>query len=108
MLLREEIADIIMRKVKNPHLGFVTVTDVELSEDLKIARVFVSVMSEGDQGATIEILNSARGLIRSEISKRVRVKFIPVIEIYFAVAAVTEGLILDFPHRHNVARLRTS
>lgn len=80
ILLREEIADIIMKKVKDPRLGFVTVTDVELSEDLKIARVFVSVLKTGDKDLTLEILNSAKGLVRSEVSKRVRVKFIPAIE----------------------------
>ena len=80
ILLREEIADILMRRVKDPRLGFVTVTDVELSEDLKIARVFVSVLKEEERTLTLEILNSARGLIRSEVSKRVRVKFIPTIE----------------------------
>ncbi|MFO0754044.1 MAG: 30S ribosome-binding factor RbfA [Thermodesulfovibrionales bacterium] len=80
ILLREEIADIIMRRVKDPRLGFVTVTDVEMSEDLKIARVFVSVLKEEERELTLEILNAAKGLIRSEVSKRVRVKFIPVLE----------------------------
>lgn len=80
ILLREEIADIIMRKIKDPRIGFVTVTDVELSEDLKIAHVFVSVMNEEEKETTLEILNSAKGLIRSEVSKRVRTKFIPTID----------------------------
>ncbi|MEW6118318.1 MAG: 30S ribosome-binding factor RbfA [Nitrospirota bacterium] len=80
ILLREEIADIIMKKIKDPRLGFVTVTDVELSDDLKIAKVFISVLKEEDQELSLEILNSAKGLIRSEVSKRVRVKFIPTLE----------------------------
>jgi ribosome-binding factor A len=80
VLIREEIADIIMRRVKDPRIGFVTVTDVEMSEDLKIARIFISVMKEEDKDITLEILNSAKGLIRSEISRRVRTKFIPSIE----------------------------
>lgn len=80
ILLREEVADIILRRVKDPRLGFVTVTDVEMSADLKIARVFISVLDESARDITIEILNSAKGLIRSEVSKRVRIKFIPTIE----------------------------
>lgn len=80
VLLREEIADIIMKKVKDPRLGFVTVTDVEMSEDLKIARVFISTLKDEDKVPALEILNAAKGLVRSEVSKRVRVKFIPVIE----------------------------
>lgn len=79
-MLREEIADIIMKKVKDPRLGFVTVTDVELSEDLKIARAFISVLKDEEKSTTLEILNAAKGLVRNEVSKRVRVKFIPLIE----------------------------
>jgi len=69
-----------MRRVKDPRIGFVTVTDVEMSADLKMARVFISVLNEADRELTLEILNAAKGLIRSEVSKRVRVKFIPTIE----------------------------
>ncbi len=94
ILLREEIADIIMRRVKDPRLGFVTVTDVELSQDLKIARVFVSVLKEEEKDLTLEILNSAKGLIRSEVSKRVRVKFIPTIE-FRADSSVERGDKID-------------
>jgi ribosome-binding factor A len=80
ILLREEIADIIMRRIKDPRLGFVTVTDVEMSEDLKNAKIFISVLKDEDRETALEILNSAKGLIRSEISKRIRVKFIPSVE----------------------------
>ncbi|HMK55902.1 MAG TPA: 30S ribosome-binding factor RbfA [Dissulfurispiraceae bacterium] len=80
ILLREEIADIIMRRVKDPRLGFVTVTDVSLSEDLKIARVYISVLNSDERAIAIEILNGAKGTIRSEVAKRVRTKFIPTLE----------------------------
>lgn len=80
ILLREEIADIILRRVKDPRLGFVTVTDVSLSEDLKIARVYVSVLNSEERTVAIEILNGAKGVMRSEIAKRVRTKFIPNLE----------------------------
>lgn len=79
-LLREEIAEIIMRRLKDPRLGFVTVTGVDITEDLKIARVFVSVLKEEDRESTLEILNSAKSFVRSEIAKRVRMKVIPTIE----------------------------
>ncbi|MCX8026424.1 MAG: 30S ribosome-binding factor RbfA [Thermodesulfovibrionales bacterium] len=80
ILIKEEVADIIMRKVKDPRLGFVTVTDVEMTQDLKMARVFISVMQEETTGLSLEILNSARGMIRAELNKRIRVKFIPSLE----------------------------
>jgi ribosome-binding factor A len=80
ILLREEIADLIMRKVKDPRLGFVTVTDVEITNDLKIAKVFISFMNDADIDISMEILDSAKGFIRSELSKRVRLKYIPSLE----------------------------
>lgn len=80
ILLREEIADLVMRKVKDPRLGFVTITDVEISSDLKTAKVFISIMNDDDIDINMEILNSAKGFIRSELSKRVRLKYIPSLE----------------------------
>jgi len=79
-LLKEETADIIMHKVKDPRLGMVSVTDVEVTEDLKSARVFVSVFEEGESALAMEILNSAKSFIRSELARRVRMKFIPSLE----------------------------
>ncbi len=76
-LIREEIADIIMNKLKDPRVGFITVTGAKITEDLKLATVYVSVLKPEEKKGTIEILNSAKGFIRAELSKRVRMKFIP-------------------------------
>jgi len=76
-LIREEIADIIMNKVKDPRLGFVTVTGAKITEDLKIATVYISILKEEEKETTLEMLNSATGFIRAELAKRVRMKFIP-------------------------------
>lgn len=76
-LLREEIADIIMNKIKDPRLGFVTVTGVDLTDDLKIAQVYISILKEEDKETSFEIINSAKGFIRSELGRRVRMKFMP-------------------------------
>lgn len=80
ILLREEIAELVMKKIKDPRLGFVTVTDVEISSDLKIAKVFISIMNDDDIDVSMDILNSAQGIIRSELSKRIRLKYIPSLE----------------------------
>ncbi len=80
LLIKEEIADIIMRRIKDPRIGFVTVTDVEMTEDLKIARVFISILKEEEPGLSMDIINAAKGMIRVELSKRIRVKFIPSLE----------------------------
>src|SRR3989337_3291296 len=78
--IRSEISDMIVRRLNDPRIGFVTITAVEVSEDLRHAKVFVSVY--GDEKAkiqTMEGLKSASGFIRGEIGHRVRIKFTPEI-----------------------------
>jgi ribosome-binding factor A len=77
-LLRREISDIMRRRMKDPRLGFLTVTLVEVSPDLRYAKVYVS--SPGPREELIDrvrILSGASGFIRSELFKRVTLKFIP-------------------------------
>jgi len=82
-LVREEVADIIMYRLKDPRIGFVTVTGVDMSPDMKNARVYVSVLKEEDRELTLDILNSSKSFIRSLLSKRLRMKFIPTVEFRF-------------------------
>ena len=79
-LLREEIADIIIHKLKDPRIGFVTVTGVDITDDLKIAIAYISVLKEEEKKSTLDILNAAASFIRSELAKRVRMKTIPSLE----------------------------
>ncbi len=79
-LLREEIADLVIHRLKDPRIGFVTITGVDVTDDIKIAKVYVSILEDEDKKTTLEILNSAKSFIRSELSKRLRMKFIPSIE----------------------------
>ncbi|HTG02084.1 MAG TPA: 30S ribosome-binding factor RbfA [Nitrospirota bacterium] len=74
--MKEEIADILMRKIKDPRIGFVTVTDVEIADDLRNAKVYVSVYG-GNKDQTLKGLESAAPFIRSELGKRMRLKFSP-------------------------------
>jgi ribosome-binding factor A len=74
--MKEEIADILMRKIKDPRIGFVTVVDVEIAEDLKNAKVFISVYG-GNKDESLKGLKSATPFIRSELGRRMRMKFIP-------------------------------
>lgn len=76
-LIREEVADIIMHKIRDPRLGFVTVTEVKASDDLKHAQVYVSVLEDAKRAKTHKILKSSAKFIRSELAKRVKIKFIP-------------------------------
>lgn len=69
-----------MYKLKDPRIGFVTVTGVDMTPDLKLAKVFVSILKEEERDMTMDVLNAAKPFIRSSLSKRVRMKFIPEIE----------------------------
>ncbi|SDJ71576.1 30S ribosome-binding factor RbfA [Sediminibacillus albus] len=80
--MKKELGDIIGRKIKDPRVGFVTVTDVEVSGDLQQAKVFISVLGENKQKQdTLVGLAKAKGFIRSEIGKRIRLRKTP--ELYF-------------------------
>lgn len=82
--LRQEISKIVHGELKDPRIGFVTITKVDLSKDLRFARVYYSVMGEEkDQSRTVKGLNSARGYIKRLIGERLGLKFTP--EIVFEV-----------------------
>jgi len=83
-LLKVEISDILRREARDPRIGFVTITDAEVTPDLLHARVFVSVLgTDEEREATLEALRSAGGFVRSEFAKRVSMKIIPEIEFRF-------------------------
>jgi ribosome-binding factor A len=78
MLLKEEIAGIISREMKDPGLKMVTVTHVKLTKDLRDAEIFYSVLgNEEDVGKTERILDRASGFIRGELGRTLRIKRIP-------------------------------
>ena len=78
--IRMEIADILMRQVKDPRVGFVTVTGVEVTADLKQAWVYVTVLQQGAQEAgTMEALSRAEGFIRGELGRRLKLRYVPTL-----------------------------
>lgn len=79
--IREEVSDILHRGTKDPRIGFVSVTDVELSNDLRHAKVYVSVLgSEEERTRTMDALQRAVGFVRSELAKRLRTYHTPEIQ----------------------------
>ncbi|GMT43036.1 MAG: ribosome-binding factor A [bacterium] len=77
-LMQEEVAGIIREEVKDPRIGFITITKVELSNNLRNAKIFVSPMgSELEQKRTFKGICSAAPFIRSRLGKRMRIKFLP-------------------------------
>jgi ribosome-binding factor A len=79
--IRVELAELISRGVKDPRIGFATVTRVELTADLHHARVFVSVLGNPEeQKNNIEGLSSAAGFLRHEIGHRLALRRAPELE----------------------------
>ncbi|HOJ92633.1 MAG TPA: 30S ribosome-binding factor RbfA [Dictyoglomaceae bacterium] len=78
-LIREEVSEILLRRVKDPRISsFVVITEVQVSKDLRYAHIYVSVYGdENEKKETMEGLESAKGFIRSELGKDLRIRFIP-------------------------------
>lgn len=82
--IKREISDILAKQLKDPRLGFTSITDVELSRDLSHAKVFFSVYgSDDEQAQTKESLLRAKGFIRSELGKRIRIRHIPELNFLY-------------------------
>ncbi len=83
-LVREKLTTIILYRLKDPRIGFVTVTRVELSRDLKTCSVYYSVFGkEGEKSKTSHALEAAKGYIQSEIAKALRTKTVPQVRFIF-------------------------
>ena len=80
--IRREASEIIQRQLKDPRIGFVTITRVEMTPDLRQAKIYVSVYGDGqEKEKSIKGLKSARGFIQGEIGRRARLRHTP--EIFF-------------------------
>ena len=78
--IKIEVADILMRKVKDPRVHDVTVTDVELTGDLRTAYVFVTSMETGEVERNIfSGLSKASGFVRAELGRRLSLRYLPEI-----------------------------
>ncbi|MFD0049353.1 30S ribosome-binding factor RbfA [Actinomycetes bacterium NPDC127524] len=82
--MKKELSEIIGRKIKDPRIGFVTVTDVSVTGDLQQATVYISVLGDAEQREnTLKGLAKAKGFIRSEIGQRIRLRKTPEISFEF-------------------------
>lgn len=82
--MKKELTDIIGRKIKDPRIGFVTVTDVQVTGDLQQAKVYISVLGDDEQKEnTLKGLAKAKGFIKSEIGHRIRLRKTPEIIFEF-------------------------
>lgn len=97
-LIKREISQIILQELKDPGIGFVTITGVDVSSDLKHAKIFYSVLGdENSKKESTAALKRAGGFIQHEIGKRLKLRYTPEIAFRFdesvEYGARIEGLI---------------
>ena len=82
--LRQEISRIVQTEIKDPRIGFLTITKVELTKDLRYAKVYFSVLGEiKNKALALKGLNSAKGFIKGMVADRIKLRFVP--EIAFRI-----------------------
>lgn len=82
--LKKELAELISYKVKDPRMGFVTVTRVELTEDLSFARIYYSLLGDAREKKSSQVaLNRAKGFLKRELAKHLNVRHMPDIDFVF-------------------------
>jgi ribosome-binding factor A len=83
-LIQREISQMLVRTVKDPRIGFVTITRVEVSDDCRSAKVYFSVAGTlEEKERSMEGLNSAKGYVRRELGRRIRLRYTPDIMFQF-------------------------
>jgi ribosome-binding factor A len=83
-VMREVIGSAIATELQDPRIGFVTVTSVETSSDLRTARVYVSVLgNESEREATLAGLRSSHGVLQSAIADQMRIKRTPTLRFHY-------------------------
>lgn len=78
-IIRKNIAEIIQFQVKDPHLGFVSIPEVRVSKDFSYATVYVSFFKDEDIEPSLEVLNKAKGYIRTELAHKLDTRRVPEI-----------------------------
>ncbi|WP_144509216.1 30S ribosome-binding factor RbfA [Bacillus sp. FJAT-22090] len=98
--MKKELGEIIGRKLKDPRIGFVTVTDVAVTGDLQQATIYFTVL-DGNREDTLKALEKAKGFIRSEIGQRIRLRITPELLFEFDESAAYGNRIDDLLRQIN-------
>jgi len=101
-IMHRDLAKIISQECKDPRLGMVTVTGVEVSKDLSVAKVFVTVLEAEKTEQSLQILNSAAGFCRSRLSQQITLRKMPALRFIYD-KSVTTGCRINsiFSHMEN-------
>jgi ribosome-binding factor A len=109
--IRMEVADILMRKIKDPRVHSVTVTGVEVTADLRIAHVFVTTMETGQAEQEVFAgLSKASGFVRAELGRRLTLRYLPEVIFKKDVSGLRGDRImrlLDELHEHDKGNVAT-
>lgn len=80
-VIQREVSQIIQQEMKDNKLGFVTITDVKVTNDLSLATIYVNFLgSENRNEAGLEVLNKSKGFIRSTLAKRLTIRKVPELQ----------------------------
>jgi ribosome-binding factor A len=83
-LIQKEISQMLMKTIKDPRIGFVTITKVTVSEDIRFAKVYFSVAGTlKERERSMKGLDSAKGYVRKELGRRIRLRYTPEIMFQF-------------------------
>lgn len=85
--IKDDISILVQREIKDPRLGFVTITRVEVSADLRHSKIFFSVLgSEEAKTESLKVLKRASGFLRHELSRRLSLRYVPDLHFEFDAA----------------------
>ena len=82
-IYEKEISYILQNEIKDDNIKFVTVTGVEITNDLSYAKVYVTVFDKDKKESTLKALEKAKGFIRSELAKKVEIRHTPELRFIF-------------------------
>ena len=92
--LRRELAKLIQMELKDPEVGFIGVSDVEVSRDLAHAKVFITVFESDKAVSSLKALQRAAGFLRSRLSREMRIRSVPELHFHHD-ASVETGQLMD-------------
>jgi ribosome-binding factor A len=82
--IQRELAELVQRELKDPRLGMITISAVEVSRDMSVAKVFFTVLGEGhDEKESLEGLERAAGFLRRELGHRMRLRSVPELRFQY-------------------------
>ena len=93
--VRDALVEVFRHDLKDVRIGLASITDVEVSPDLHLARVFISGLHEDETRDAVDALNNARGKIRHHLGKRIRLRYTPELEFKYDETSMRAGRVED-------------